>query len=184
MDGKVVEAHRAINAERVAAGREYTESLIRLGFVPDMIAWTYLTVDQRAELAIVAREAEVLGPRAIYLALLTAYEHSILPRAIDPFVVSIYGPRSDFGKSLLEKARQSAQPNFYDGRRPDAGDDVSLTLHLLPPTLQSHPYDPGQHVMMPNYGLLHLRTGRTDMMERTRRFHHFEARIESAVAGH
>jgi len=95
-------AERALDNQRVQAGKEYLDALNRLGLDPDVLCWVYDVDADEMELAIVTTMAERVEILQIYKLLFRAYEVAATPREIDPFIVSIYGSNSNHGIQLRD----------------------------------------------------------------------------------
>lgn len=95
-------AERALDEARLLAGKEYLAALANLGLDPDVLCWVYDADRGEMQLAIVTSMAERIGSLSIYKLLFRAYEAAATPREVDPFIVSVYGPKSDFGMKLRQ----------------------------------------------------------------------------------
>lgn len=105
--------------QRLVAGREYLSALRRLGFAPDAMLWAAVGSDSgqaEMELLIVSSWADNIGPRAIYHLLFEAYDASATPREIDPFVVSLFSPRSRLAADLDNELHALRERGLLDHR--------------------------------------------------------------------
>lgn len=101
----------SLSDAELRAGAEYLSALRHLGFFPEAMCWVlrnvydedgYLTdVDAGHSLAIVSGFADYAGHKTIYDLLFKAYDAAITPKELDPFQVTLYGPASSGGKTLL-----------------------------------------------------------------------------------
>jgi hypothetical protein len=104
---------------RMIAGREYHHSLQRLGFFPQAVFWAHVghVEPTRMELCVVTSWADNIGPKAVYDLLFEAYDESATPREIDPFIVSIFSPRSQVAADLFNAVGMVKSDNHkYDPR--------------------------------------------------------------------
>lgn len=112
-DPAVEAAERALDETRVIAGGQYHRTLKDLGLEPDVLCWVYEADRNELQLAIVTSMAERIDGLSIYKLLFRAYEAAATPREIDPLIVSIYGPRSDFGATLRRHLGALAQRGTF-----------------------------------------------------------------------
>lgn len=89
-----------LTAAHLDAGADYCQALLGLGLDPDIMAWVYEANSKTLSLAIVTSLVDRIGPKSIYDVLFKAYDIAATPRAIDPFVVSLYSPNMDLAVDL------------------------------------------------------------------------------------
>lgn len=82
--------------ERMEAGRDYLVSLNALGLYPEGLLWAYHEERDEMVLAIVSSIVDRVGPKEIYEVLFEAYEKAGTPASIDPWIVSVFSPKSIF----------------------------------------------------------------------------------------
>jgi hypothetical protein len=149
------------------AGFEYGKKLLELGFEPHILAWTYPARERQAQFAIVSSLVDLVGPLRIYDLLFKAYDTSVLPRTIDPFVISLYSPKSDFGADLIRRIPSAVDDLLARNVDPLGGSMILIGIN-----------DP---VSVPPYGIVYVRPERRAgqrMMEQWRRFEH---RVQAAA---
>jgi hypothetical protein len=134
----------------IIAGTEYLASLRKLGLEPDALCWIvrHFRVDDDStqsekHLALVSSLADRYGPRQIYDLLFLAYDASATPKEVDPFIVSLYGPKTAVGRTLLahlqnarvREAVQDAVRSARIGRDPGSFDEGAAMIMTDPDTL-------------------------------------------------
>lgn len=104
-------AEDIVDAQRLQAGRDYHQALVRLGFPVQAMLWTIpeergihskraAGIEGEMELGIVSTLIEREGPLKIYDLLWQAYDHAGTPKSISPWLVCLYGSRSRFGRNV------------------------------------------------------------------------------------
>lgn len=86
------------------AGREYGEALAGLGLDAHALFWAFDQLEERHVLVLVTDFFDVKGPLEISKQLFRAYNASVTPREIDPFVVRIHSVNQPAGTELLQWA--------------------------------------------------------------------------------
>lgn len=93
-----------VDQARLVAGARYVAALEGLGFAVDAAMWTIaaspVTSDSDLQLLIVSRFVERAGTGAIYDLLFKAYDLAATPKDFDPWIVSLYGPRTLFATEM------------------------------------------------------------------------------------
>ena len=114
----MTDAH--LTSGEIEAGADYLRALRRLKFEPEVMCWTFVTsqsfepdihsefTDLRKELAIVTSLVDYAGPKALYDLLFQAYDASLLPQEIDPFLVTLYSPLTSGGRLLTQNVTASS----------------------------------------------------------------------------
>lgn len=87
-----------IEPQRLKAGREYDESLARLGLRADAVLWAYDTVIAQFVLVVVTEFFDFKGPLEISEKLFQAYNASITPQEIDPFTIRLHSTDQHVGQ--------------------------------------------------------------------------------------
>lgn len=85
----------------LTAGREYNTALADLGLEPHALFWAFDKDEQRHVLVLITDFFDLKGPLEISRQLFRAYNASVTPREIDPFVVRLYSTNQPAGDSLL-----------------------------------------------------------------------------------
>lgn len=168
-DPAVGAAERALDAARVGAGKEYLAALNALGLKPDVLCWVYEVEEGEMQLAIVTSMAERVGGLSIYKLLFRAYEAAATPREINPFIVSVYGPKSNFGVKLRRVLGGLAERGTFSVPERAA-------LFTLTDTGAS-----GRRVVL-GRGVYVASEGRRSAAEDLKRFRHFQRRVEALAA--
>ena len=168
-DPRVEAAERSLDAAREAAGRDYLVALNRLGLEPDVLCWAYDVDADEMQLAIVTSMAERVESLSIYKLLFRAYEAAATPREIDPFIVSVYGPKSDFGVKLRRFLGGLAQRGTFS--TPERAARFVMT-------------DTGAsgRLVVLGKGVYVATEGRRTAAEDLRRFMSFERRVQALAA--
>lgn len=169
-DPAVAAAERALDGARVAAGEEYLAALKRLGLEPDALCWVYDPDSDETHLAIVTSMAERVGGLSIYKLLFRAYEAAATPREIDPFIVSVYGPRSDFGARLRKLLGGMAKRGLF-----------SVPERTAAQVLFTDAEGSGRLVVL-SRGVYAAEEGRRSAADDLRRFQRFERRVKALAA--
>ena len=90
-----------MTAERMALGRDYVRALNRLGFLPDFAIWTWRTMREEWQLAIVTRLIDRLGGASrVYDALFEAHDVGLTPVEPQVWSTSLYSPLMLFPEEL------------------------------------------------------------------------------------
>ncbi len=168
-DPVVEAAERALDAARVAAGKEYLAALNGLGLEPDVLCWVYDADADEMQLAIVTSMAERVEGLSIYKLLFRAYEASATPREIDPFIVSVYGPRSHFGMALRRHLGGMARCGTFSS--PERAAMFTMT----------NAGASGRLVVL-GRGVYAAKEGRRSAAEDLQRFKRFQRRVEALAA--
>lgn len=105
----------------VNAGIEYMQTLIALGSSPEIMCWALFTdspemTEASMQLVIVDSWFDRIGPTAIYEALFKAYDASVTPKEVNPFIVSVFSPKSEFAIDLRNALRNIDVPRTHNGR--------------------------------------------------------------------
>lgn len=153
-----------LNPKEWEAGAEYLASLRKLGLEPEVLAWGFCSPDARMELVLISSWVDTAGPKALYDLLFAAYDASATPKAINPFIVSVYSPKSVLGDQLagmIDHAR-------HDPRLPDQKGAL-LVLGM-------------GEVVVPAAMVYTAKPSRRSKMEELRRFRRFERGITALAA--
>lgn len=84
-----------VTPERLAAGRDYVEALERLHVAINAAMWG-INDARQVELLLVSDLVDQVGPRTMYDALFKAYDLAKTPRSIDPWIVTVHSPNTQF----------------------------------------------------------------------------------------
>lgn len=168
-DPVVEAAERALDERRMLAGKDYLAALRRLGLAPDVLCWVYTADHGEMHLAIVTSMAERVDSLSIYKLLFRAYEAAATPRDIDPFIVSVYGPRSDLGMKLHQHLGEMAKRGTFSTPEKAA----LFTLTNAAPS--------GRHVVL-GRGVYVAEEGRRSAADDLQRWRHFQRSVEALAA--
>ncbi len=168
-DPLVEAAERALDETRVVAGREYLAALARLGLDPDVLCWVYDADHDEMQLAIVTTMAERVDGLSIYKLLFRAYEAAATPREIDPFIVSVYGPGSDFGVTLRRHLGGMAKRGMFS--TPEQAARFAMTKAGV-----------SGRLVVPGKGVYVATEGRRSAAEDLKRFQYFQRRVRALAA--
>jgi len=83
------------------AAHEFSNVLERLGFDMEAVFWGYDDNEERHILIIVTDVFDAQGPLEISKQIFRAYNASLTPKEIDPFVVVLFSPRQTFAVKCL-----------------------------------------------------------------------------------
>jgi len=133
-------AEEIVTEERLSAGHDYWIALRELGLAPEALLWTVpeknvngLTVQVphkvdpwNLELSLVSGLVDVYGAKEIYELLYLAFERAGTPKNFDPWIISLYGTKSDFAE-LLPNA-----PFFEGGELVALGDQGTRISATVP----------------------------------------------------
>ncbi len=153
---------------KLKAGREYAAALKRLGFTPDALLWAHVGAEDKGasgaemELLIVSSWVDQVGPKAIYDLLFEAYDLSATPKEIDPFVVSLFSPKTQVALDLrgaMDTTRKKVSSDF----RP------MFVLGML------------DYYTVPDWIILY-RASKSNQFEDLRRFHAFQNNVAQLAA--
>lgn len=90
-----------LSTERRQAAADYLAALRAHGVHPEGFAWAIDATGQ-FHLLMVTSLVDRVGPQVVYDTLFKAYDRAVTPKAIDPWIVSAFSPKSGFGKAYLE----------------------------------------------------------------------------------
>ena len=88
---------------RLRAGAEYLSALRSLGFEPDGLFWAWDKQDEVFVLLLVSAFYDVAGPLSLSKLLFKAYNASITPKEIDPFIVRLHSPLQTYIRSIHDE---------------------------------------------------------------------------------
>ena len=111
-----------LTVERRQAGHDYLASLRAHGLHPDGLAWA-LGANGDFYLLMVTSLVDRVGPRTVYDTLFKAYDHAVTPSTIDPWIVTVFSPKSEFGRAYLSMI--DVKVEFKD----DQGDIIDDVIH-------------------------------------------------------
>ena len=98
------------------AAREFTDSLSKIGFDMDGVFWAYDKEDERHVLIVVTDVFDAKGPLEISRQLFKAYNASLTPKEIDPFIVRLLSTNQTVARDLLDVAASDwARVHFEKG---------------------------------------------------------------------
>lgn len=84
----------------LTAGREYVDTLLRLGMDIEIACWAYDKALNRFVLIMLTDFFDVKGPLEISKVLFRAYNSSVTPKEIDPFSVRLHSTGHPFAKEI------------------------------------------------------------------------------------
>lgn len=96
------------------AGHEYGEALADLGLDAHALFWAFDQHEERHVLVLLTDFFDVKGPLEISKQLFRAYNASVTPREIDPFVVRIHSVNQSIGAELLNTAGSDWSFKVFD----------------------------------------------------------------------
>lgn len=130
----------------LTAGADYLRALRRLQLEPDVMCWTYVlpitdgdidpTRPADKHLAVVTSIVDYSGPTAMYDLLFKAYDASITPKEIDPFIVTLYSPDSIGGQILLSASKTgqiSEARDFFNRKNGNDKNAIFIGSNFDPP---------------------------------------------------
>jgi hypothetical protein len=85
---------------------------VKLGLRPEAVAWVWSVKEEKHILLLLWSGVDKVGPLQVTRRLFKAYNASLLPKAIDPFVVELHSPNWGFGDLFMQVKR---------GSKPEAG---------------------------------------------------------------
>lgn len=118
---KAASATFAEQSKLMQAGIEYMQTLVSLGSSPEIMCWALFADSPEMksvslQLVIVDSWFDQIGPTAIYETLFKAYDSSVTPKEINPFIVSVFSPKSEFGIDLRNALRNIDETRVVNGR--------------------------------------------------------------------
>ncbi len=168
-DPLVEAAERALDETRVVAGREYLAALSRLGLDPDVLCWVFDADHDEMQLAIVTTMAERVDSLSIYKLLFRAYDAAATPREIDPFIVSVYAPGSNFGVTLRRHLGGMAKRGTFTTQ------DLAARFAMTKTGASGR-------LVVPGKGVYVASDGHRSAVEDLKRFQHFQHRVRALAA--
>lgn len=84
----------------IEAGRAYDAALRALGLKPDGLLWAWDKTIEHYVLVLLTEHFDFAGPLRIYETLTRAYNTSVTPSEISPFIVRVHSPRQAFIQNL------------------------------------------------------------------------------------
>lgn len=150
---------------RLQAGRDYLIALRKLGFSPDVLCWARAPGgDESFQLLLVTTWADSVGAKAIYDLLFEAYDAAATPKEIDPFIVTVFSPKSRLGADLVGMihAADKMKEHTLEAR-------PILVLGMV------------EYATMPNW-VLACRRPQSTQFEDVRRFSAFQRNVELLAA--
>lgn len=109
MDSKNVEQ------ERLTVGREFIDSLDKLGFHATMALWIFSKEASQFLLFVVTDFFDLKGPIEVTRYVFAAYNAAALPQDMDPFNVQFCSPQQIIGRRLIELGSAQIAGNAVDG---------------------------------------------------------------------
>ena len=107
-----------LDATYLSAGQEFGDALAKLGLDPHALFWAYDTEEERHVLVLVTDFFDLKGPLEISRQLFRAYNASITPQEIDPFVVRLHSINQPAGQEFQKWASSDGSFAFFRGGEP------------------------------------------------------------------
>jgi len=101
--------------ERMKAGEDYLAALRKLGLEPEGLLWAYHEERKEFTLAMITSLADRVGPKEIYETLFEAYDHAGTPASIDPWIVTVFSPRTVFDVDFNVMMSMEASAQGFGG---------------------------------------------------------------------
>ena len=173
------------------AGAEYLKALQSLRFQPDVLCWSNELLDiedvgagTEKRLTIISSLVDAVGAKAIYELLFQAYDASATPKEINPFIVSIYSPKSIAGMQVLNMLTGDMLKIAYQKVKEAREQGQSSTGTALIPAV-AWPADgmPVIPQVMPMLeGIYMVRKGKISTVHDRTRFDRFRQQVEKLAA--
>lgn len=97
----------------MAAAKEFSKSLSDIGFDMDGVFWAYDKEDERHVLIVVTDVFDAKGPLEISRQIFKAYNASLTPKEIDPFIVRLLSTNQVDARELLGMASSDWTVKHY-----------------------------------------------------------------------
>jgi len=155
------------------AGEEFAQSLETLGLDAHAIFWAYDETEARHVLIIVTDFFDLKGPLEISKQLFKAYNASITPQQIDPFVVRLHSINQSLGEEYSNKAGMDWSLKIWDSQGnpkpiPAEAKVTSMTI--------------GDLVLAPSWIIRSRKLDHRKTVEINRRWNRFTKNVDKAAA--
>lgn len=112
-------ATNELTETHMIAAREFTDSLSKIGFDMDGVFWAYDKEDERHVLIVVTDVFDAKGPLEISRQIFKAYNASLTPKEIDPFIVRLLSTNQTAARDLLNVASSDWTVMHYKKSTPE-----------------------------------------------------------------
>jgi hypothetical protein len=157
----------------LTAGREYGEALANLGLDPHALFWAFDTVEERHVLVLVTDFFDYSGPLEISKQLFRAYNASVTPQDIDPFVVRLHSINQPIGEEYRGFAVSDGKFKVWD---------KNMVPKPLPPEARVESFNIGDLVLKPKWTIKSKLTPSRNSVEVSRRWRRFVNNVDKIAA--
>lgn len=154
------------------AGKEYLASLNSLGLEPEGLLWARDKTIDRFVLVLITSQFDSVGPTEIYRLLTLAYQASVTPREINPFIVRLHSTNQRI-VPLIERASQNPLGLKIEMPGPD-GEMIPADFARVEMGAGDLSFEIGW--------IYHLAIRRVKPAERSRRWKRFASNVERHAA--
>lgn len=162
-----------IDERFLTAGREYGDALADLGLDPHALFWAYDEVESRHVLVLVTDFFDFTGPLEISKQLFRAFNASVTPKEIDPFVVRLHSVNQAAGSEYANFAASDGTFKVFDkNMKPkfvgDAGRIESMNIRGL--------------VMKPEWTIRTRKAAHRNSVDLSRKWKRFVRNVDKVAA--
>jgi len=155
------------------AGKEFASSLDNLGLDAHALFWAFDKEEGRHVLVLVTDFFDLKGPLEISKQLFKAYNASVTPQEIDPFVVRLHSINQPMGVEYSEHAGMDWTFKIWD---------KDMNPKPVPPEARISAIDVGGLEMRPGWVIRSRRIPKRKTTEISRRWDRFTRNVQKAAA--
>jgi len=170
-----------LSANYMQAAHEFTNALQSLGFDMEAVFWGYDSNEKRHILIVVTDVFDAQGPLAIHQQIFRAYNASLTPKEIDPFIISLFSPAQTFAVKLLAMVDNEWQFHRYLDEDPSSYALINEMVKSL--TAHVREFESEGIAIKPEWAVtLKARHKPRKTVEINRRWHSFKHHIDERIA--
>ncbi|EKF40861.1 hypothetical protein NA8A_18257 [Nitratireductor indicus C115] len=162
-----------IDEKFLAAGREYGDALIALGLDPHALFWAFDKTEKRHVLVLVTDFFDYTGPLEISKQLLRAYNASITPKEIDPFVVRLHSIHQSISERYVGAALSDGTFHVWD---------KNMNPKHVPPGARVEYFDIGDLTLKPEWTIKARSLQTRNSVEIGRKWKRFVRNVDKIAA--
>jgi len=170
-----------LNENYLHGAHEFTAALSQLGFDMDAVFWGYDVEDERHILVVITDVFDTQGPLEISKQLFRAYNASLTPKEIDPFIVRLLSANQIVAKELLHIITNNWRMRRFSKDSPFAV--MGGSRNIEGEVIAIEETTSGDIVVRPEWVVISRGIHKTrKTVEINRRWHSFKRHIDEKIA--
>lgn len=162
-----------IDVKYLTAGREYCEALSALGLDPHALFWAFDNSEGRHVLVLITDFFDYTGPLEISKQLFRAYNASVTPQEIDPFVVRLHSVNQPISGQYLDFAGSDGKFKVWD---------KNMVPKPMPPEARIESFDVGDLTLRPEWTIKVRSSESRNTVELSRKWKRFVRNVNKVAA--